>query len=383
MTLNGNWLNVAEIGSLQAAFDRLPPTGGTIYLPAGVYPIGDSVVARLAEGQHLNLIGEGRGSVLVNECSDGCPLLHLTGVVGSWWPNLRLTIRDISFVGSHRSGDGLVVDYPNDALIDTCFFEGHGAHALRLGPQGTNVTVRDCWLRDCRRGIRADNIHHLTLHGNQTRSRRDGQIQAEHLFLGWECREVRVVNNHFAYGHAQGIILDGTAQHVISGNTIEGFPIGIEAHGRGETQPPDRCRDIIISNNYLHADCGIWLQGECRGFTVSANSFVNNPEAAVRITEGQGAGGHNLTGNMVRKSVYDGQYVKTASERQGGFELGEAEGCVVQGNLLEGVNPGPGVSAAAGGRGHLIANNLCRGLAGRPGLQIEASDCLVSNNLES
>jgi len=306
-------------------------------VPTGEYRVTQTLTRALAEQQHLFLYGDGRGSVLINDNAEGQALLHVTGVVGSWWPDLKITIRDLTFVGNHASGDGLVLDYPNDAMVDACCFHGHGGTAVRLGPQGTNVTVRDCWMRDCKRALRADNIHHLSFHGNQTRAAEGGQKQAEHVFLGWECREVRIVSNHLAYGQAQAIILDGTAQHVIANNTIEGFPVAIEARGKGETNPPDHCRDIVISGNYLHADLGVLMRGQCRGFAISGNTFINNPEAAVRLEDAAEGGAHAITGNVIRKSVYDGEYVKTASREQGGIELGEAKRCVVTGNVLEGV----------------------------------------------
>jgi hypothetical protein len=330
-------ISAADHASLQDALDALPDAGGAIYLPTGTYHVASTLTRALVEGQHLFLYGDGRGSVLVNDNRDGQALLHLTGVVGSWWPDLKITVRDLTLVGNHDSGDGLVLDYPNDALVDACFFSGHGGTAVRLGPQGTNVTVRDCWMRDCKRALRADNIHHLTFHGNQTRSQEGGQQQAEHVFLGWECREVRLVANHLAYGQAQAIILDGTAQHVIANNTIEGFPIAIEARGKGETNPPDHCRDMVISGNYLHADTGVLLKGQCRGFVINGNTFINNPVAAVQVQDGAHGGGHAIAGNVIRKSVYDGVYVKSASPEQGGIELGEAKGCVVTGNVLDGI----------------------------------------------
>ena len=336
-------LNAADFTHLQGALEALPEAGGAIYLPTGEYHVTETAVKALPEKQHLFLYGDGRGSVLVNDNTDGQPLLRLVGVVGSWWPDLKITVRDLTFVGNHASGDALIMDYPNDALVDACAFTGHGGAALRLGPQGTNVTVRDCWMRDCRHALRAENIHHLSFHGNQTRSLQDGQEQAEHVFLGWECREVRIVSNHLAYGHAQAIILDGTAQHVIANNTIEGFAVGIEARGKGETNPPDHCRDIVISGNYLHADTGVLLQGQCRGFAITGNTFINNPVAAVKAVAAATGGAHAITGNVIRKSVYDGEYVRTASREQGGIELGEAPGCVVTGNVLDGVtNPGSG-----------------------------------------
>lgn len=350
-------LEAADFPNLQEALEALPAGGGAIHLPAGEYHVDQPLTAALREGQHLFLYGDGRGSAMINDNREGEPLLRVTGVVGSWWPDLKITIRDLTFEGNYDSGDGLIIEYPNDAMVDACFFSGHGGTAVRLGPQGTNVTVRDCWMRDCRRALRADNIHHLTFHGNQTRSRSDGQRQEEHLFIGWECREVRIVANHLAYGHAQGIILDGTAQHVIANNTIEGFAVGLEARGKGETSPPDHCRDMIISGNYLHADTGVLLRGQCRGFAITGNTFINNPVAAVRMEDAAQGGRHVISANVIRKSVYDGEYVKTASRQQGGIDLEKALNCSVTGNVLEGINPGPAIVSYPHG-GHLISGNL-------------------------
>jgi len=377
----GDWIDVREAGGLQAALDALPKGGGTIHVPTGRHEIARPVSKTLAEGQHLFIVGEGRGSVLANTNTAGEPLLQISGVAGSWWPDLRMTIRDISFEGNHESGDALVMMFPNDALIDTCFFLGHGGHAIRLIPHGTNVVVRDCWLRDCKHGIRAENIHHLTLHGNQTRRLAGGQEQEEHVYLSWDCREVRVVNNHFAYGKKSAIILDGTAQHVIANNTIEGFETAIEARGSCDQKVRDRCRDIAIASNYLHADIGIRLIGECRGFAITGNDFINNTRAAVLIEGGAGAGKHALTGNVVRKSVYGGAFfpLPRTVEGQGGFILGDAEDCIVTGNLLEAIVPGPGISAGPGGGRHIIANNRISAKA--QALDIRSPACVVEHNL--
>lgn len=383
-TPTNDWINITAAGGLQAALDALPKHGGTIYIPAGKHRIDRPVTKTLVEGQHLFIVGDGRGSVLVNTNTGGEPLLQLSGVTGAWWPDLRMTLRDITFEGNHQSGDALVVMFPNDTLVDSCFFLSHGGHAIRLIPHGTNVTVRDCWMRDCKRGVRAENIHHLTLHGNQTRRLEGGQEQEEHLFLNWNCREVRVVNNHFAYGRNTAVILDGTAQHVIANNTIEGFRTAIEARGVAESKPRDRCRDIAITSNYLHADIGVRLVGECRGFAITGNDFINNVEAAVLIEEARGAGKHTLTGNVVRKSVYGGAFfpLPKTVPAQGGFQLGDAEDCIVTGNLLDAIDPGPAISAGPGGGRHVIANNRILQPKGQA-LDIRAPGCLVEHNLVS
>ena len=191
-------INAREAGGLQAALDALPDTGGTVWLPAGTYEFTATVEKRLTAGQHLFLVGEGRATVLVNGNRLGEPLLRIVGAEGQWWPDLKITIRDITFAGTRLSGDALVVAYPNDTLIDACSFIGHGGTAVYLKTQGTNATCRDCWMRDCKHALRAENIHHLTLHGNQTRSMQGGQEQAEQVYLDRNCREVRIVNNHLA-----------------------------------------------------------------------------------------------------------------------------------------------------------------------------------------
>jgi len=361
-------IDASAVGGLQAALDQLPETGGTVYLPAGKYVITETVEKRLAEGQHLFLVGEGRATVLVNENRDGAPLLRLVGAVGQWWPDLKITIRDLTFVGNYDSGDALVIDHPNDTMVDGCFFYGHGGHALYLKTQGTNVTCRDCWMRDCKRGVRAENIHHLTLHGLQTRSRDGGQVQAEHLFLDRNCREVRVVNNHFAYGHAEAIILDGTAQHAIVGNTIEGFQVGILARNDRERD----CRDITLGSNYIHYGCAIHLEGACNGFVISDNIITDAHAGAVIIERAQESGAHAITGNVIRKSVYQGQ---------GGIALGDSRGCSVVGNVFEEAHTMPAITAGPGGGEHVIASNNITRAEGEQIVVKDAPGCLVSGNL--
>jgi nitrous oxidase accessory protein NosD len=361
-------INAVEAGGLQAALDALPKTGGTVFLPAGRYVFTKPVVKRLVEGQHLFLVGEGRATVLVNEDRTGGELLHIVGAVGQWWPDLKITIRDLTLVGNHHSGDALVVEYPNDTLVDSCFFQGHGGKAVYFKVHGTNATCRDCWIRDCKRGIYAEHLHHLTIHGVQTRSMKEkgGQIQAEHVYLDYDCREVRIVNNHFAYGQNEAIILDGTAQHVIVGNTIEGFRVGILARNCGKHD----CRDITIGSNYLHFGCAVRLEGPCNGFVISNNIITDASDGAVVVDRAAGSGAHAITGNVIRKSVYKGQ---------GGVMLGDCRAATVVGNTFE-ETAAPAISAGPGGGEHLIASNNITKANGKQIVVRNAPGCLVTGN---
>jgi hypothetical protein len=364
---------VRKASDIQQAFDGLPETGGTVYLPSGTYEVEQTLNLELKEGQHLFLVGDGRTTKLVNVNTSGGALMHIVGAVGTWWPDLRITIRDLTFAGNHDSGDALIIEYPNDTMVDSCAFFGHGGKAIHLKVQGTNTTVRDCWMRDCKRALVADNLHHLTMHGNQTRGMRvsadQGQVQAEHVYLGANCRECRIVNNHFAYGDAEAIILDGTAQHVIANNCIEGFTKSIYAVD---------CRDMVVNANYLHSPKGIHLVGDCHAFSITGNTMINCPEGSVVVEDGAGSGGHVISGNVMRKSVYGGL---GGDWTEGGVCLGEASDCVVNGNVIEEVCGMPAVSAGPGGGGHVIAaNRIARN--DMPGMALDcASECEVSGNL--
>ncbi len=363
-----NWISVEESGGLQAALDALPEHGGTIWVPPGRWEVESTAEIALREGQHLNLIGDGRASVLVSTMSAGEPLISIAGAIGKWWPDLRITVRDLAFEGGHASGDALVIDHPNDTMIDACFFIGHGGTAVNFVGKGTNATVRDCWMRDCHRALAAENLHHLTLHGNQTRRLNEGQVQREHIYLDRNCREVRIVGNHFAYGDAEAIVLDGTAQHVISGNTIEGFMTAIQALAS---------RDMVISSNYLHGPVGVRLAGACHGFSITGNTFINNAEAAIRIEDASGSGGHTISGNVIRKSVY-ADIVE--DRRQGGIELGDARDCVVASNLLEEITEEAAIVGVRGG-GHVVSGNRIARCAGQP-VRLTCDDwCAVADNL--
>jgi hypothetical protein len=365
---DAQWIDANEAGGIQQALDALPAAGGTVHIPAGRWEVDEPLAIALRERQHLCIEGEGRASVLVNTSTSGEPLLSIAGALGQWWPDLTITVRGISFVGNHGSGDALVVDHPNDTLIDACFFIGHGGTAVQLVSKGTNATVRDCWMRDCRRALAAENLHHLTMHGNQTRRLDDGQEQHEHVYIDRNCREVRIVNNHFAYGDAEGIILDGTAQHVVANNTIEGFERCIYVLGS---------RDVAITSNYLHGPHAVVLAGECNGITVTGNTMINNPEAAIRIEDPSGSGGHVISSNVIRKSVYS-QIVEDT--RQGGIDLGASRDCVISSNILEDVTSDAAIHALGGG-GHVISANRVIRCYGEPVRLICDAWCMQADNL--
>ncbi|MEA3399912.1 MAG: hypothetical protein U9R79_01580, partial [Armatimonadota bacterium] len=97
----GGWIEMAEAGGLQEALEELPDEGGTVHVPAGRWEIDATAEIALREGQHLFVVGDGRASVLVNTSTSGDPLLSIAGAIGEWWPDLNITIRDLSMEGNY------------------------------------------------------------------------------------------------------------------------------------------------------------------------------------------------------------------------------------------------------------------------------------------
>ena len=85
---------------------------------------------------------------------------------------------------------------------------------------------------------------------------------------------------------------------------------------------------------------------------------------------------------MIRKSVYGGAFFPMPKERstQGGILLGNAGDCIVSNNLLDAVDPGPGIGAGPGGGRHIITGNRIVDAKGEP-LAIRAPGCVVEHNL--
>jgi hypothetical protein len=124
------------------------------------------------------------------------------------------------------------------------------------------------------------------------------------------------------------------------------------------------------------------MAGECRGFAITGNEFIDNTVAAILIEQAKGAGKHAITGNLIRKSVYGGDFSRGSkiNPKQGGICLADAEDCIISGNILDGIDPGPAISAGPGGGRHIITGNRIirpKGIA----LDINAEGCLIEHNL--
>jgi hypothetical protein len=159
-----SWNDVRDFPGIQAAIDALPAAGGVVYLPTGIYDIGDGLtIAR--EG--VGLLGDGLGTVirpsvhLVNafdlltvtagHCRISSLLLDGRRTLGSGSTKSCLVIKHLPSTGNingchlenvaARNGPkhGLLVNDALTTLFVNCEFTGNGAEGVNLSKTTVGV----------------------------------------------------------------------------------------------------------------------------------------------------------------------------------------------------------------------------------------------------
>jgi hypothetical protein len=142
-------VNVVQLGAdrtgrtdasaqFQQAIDMLAPTGGTLYIPAGSYKIGQTLVWKNDENRRapgILFLGDGvHSTVLLSEISSG-PLLRVRGVKSSGHVDTSLFwgggLRDLSLRGND-AGPG----QHGLEVLGWCYGEIHNCHFVGFGGDG-------------------------------------------------------------------------------------------------------------------------------------------------------------------------------------------------------------------------------------------------------
>jgi polygalacturonase len=185
--------------TIQAAIDALPPTGGIVRLPAGLFEIGKPL--RVTHGDVL-LAGAGTATHLKNVNTQGEPAIRVqpenlaSDSRAMLW---RVKLADMRVTGNPHSGHGIEAVNVNELFKK---------NALVIGPASSRITVT----------------------GNNFS---DSFVGAGLVKRGKDDLE------------ASGITLDGTSDVAVSGNVFSGVtPKAVSAEGRPS-------RRVLFSNNVL------------------------------------------------------------------------------------------------------------------------------------
>lgn len=272
--------------AIQAALDDAERAGGTwVYLPAGTYVIGGTLILR----DRANLTGAGPFSATIHWAGrNGDPVLsdesfgkdgqsafgriilsHFgvngNGANGAASDGVATTAYYSTFENLYISGcagDGLrfgfegLRNYASQNLITGCRVADCGGAAIHLGIHAVDTSITECFLHDCQTGILLQNGGHR-VENNDIFGHSDAAIA-----LTQTVSNVIISGNDLNANRREAITVTRTSlgsgeawgQVVIMGNAI--VEDGLEADNtydaiRVDTNVPDGIRALTIIDNKI------------------------------------------------------------------------------------------------------------------------------------
>lgn len=190
--------------SIEAAQAALPPEGGTLFFPEGVYSVGEAPIVLRRSG--LRLEGQGRRSVL-RKIRAGGPLLATSPA----HPGLRdLRVRGLRFevdLGAERTAVEIAIQLGHgmrEVAIEDCEFWDLRDYALLL--RGVDGVVVDGCRFDSPGAARGTGIQiggnprRVLVRGSSFRFLRRGFVVSANPHRGEIAEDVVVEGNHFDLG---------------------------------------------------------------------------------------------------------------------------------------------------------------------------------------
>jgi hypothetical protein len=274
--------------SLQAAIDALPPTGGVVRLPAGVFEID----APLKISQEDVLIeGSGTATHIKNVNTAGEPTIEIdnpkrkTDARATLW---RVGIQNLRLTGNEKSGHGILAHHVDEIFLHGVTVSYHGGDGIHLDHCYEDPRICDCLLTYNKgAGLYLDVCHDIVVVGNQFEENLDAVVCKDGFNL---CMTGNNLDDHLRHG----VVIENTYGSVVSGNMIE------ECNGIAIILDRD-CYGITLSSNVIAHEVagGIDLR-DAHGCTVSANTFTIVKKDALRI--GPGSSRITVTGNNFSNS---------------------------------------------------------------------------------
>jgi parallel beta-helix repeat protein len=231
--LSGNTVSAGDYTTIQKAVDALPPEGGTVFIPAGIYKIIEPIIVKRSD---VSLMGAGTGTILLNTSEDGKNTIELIGTEEK--PIWRVKVSDMHVKGNEKCGNAIYANRVNE------------------------ISLSDMW---------------IDYHGKSG------------IYLDYCIENPRVYDNNIAYNKEMGVLLDGCHDIVVSANQMEENGIGIYGNGLYNAtitgnNIDDHIKNCIYFINTLGSiitanmleNCkeeSVILDEKCDGIVVTGNTF--------------------------------------------------------------------------------------------------------------
>jgi hypothetical protein len=223
------WNDLRDFGGdLQAAINALPPAGGTVFVPRGVWLLTSGVTV---DGLNVSIVGEQQGSVLraatanafdlitvnaaffqmrdltldgaaTEQDPAGKSCLYIRGFGTSGHLILDVFLQNVTFTGAPNRG--LKMEDVIIFIADGCHFDGNkGVGAWMdngtIDPQGSTTTqfIGCTFNQNGDRGCRANNVTVLTFRGCSFEGNRGAVAGQGNAIDALGCNRIDILSSYF------------------------------------------------------------------------------------------------------------------------------------------------------------------------------------------
>ena len=344
-----------DFPTLQAAIDALPPSGGEIQLPAGVFEISQPLTVHQED---VCLRGTGTGTHIKNVNEEGAAALVIRPKDLDKNPKARqwrVQVADLRITGNPKSGNGIEAHYVEEIFIHGVTVSYHGRDGIHLNHCYEDPRICDSLITyNKQNGLHLIANHDIVVVGNHFEENQDAVKCVDSFNL---CMTGNNLDDHLG----DGVVIENTYGSVVSGNMIE------ECNGTAIVLDRD-CYGITLSSNVIahHIQGGIDLR-DAHGCAVSANTFTIVKANALRI--GPASGRITVTGNNFSDSYIgtDSEKRKPNDQQATGIILDAAVDIAITGNVFSGLD-GPAVQQMNKPQRIMFSGNVLRAVEALDGL---------------
>ncbi len=263
-----NTVRADDYTDIQEAVNALPPAGGTVFIPAGIYQITEPI---LVKKSNVSLIGEGTSTILLNTSEDGKNTIELIGTEEEQiW---HVKVSDMHLKGNDKCGNAIYANHVNEISLSDMWIDYHGKSGIYLDYCYENPRVYDNNIAyNKEMGVLLDGCHDIVVSANQMEENGIG-IYGKGLY------NATVTGNNIDDHIKNCIYFVNTLGSIITANMLE------NCLGKSVILD-ERCNGIVLTGNTFRMP-GVLYVFKTKGVVITGNAFDSSESTALEVEESE------------------------------------------------------------------------------------------------